>query len=87
MGILSWIAFGLIAGGVAKLILPGKDPGGCLITVAIGIIGAMLGGIIGTRILGFGTVTGFNGRSLMIAILGSIVLLLIYRILVGSERR
>lgn len=87
MGILSWIVFGLIAGGVAKLILPGKDPGGCLITVAIGILGAMLGGVIGTRVFGFGTVTGFNGRSLVIAILGSIVLLLLYRLLVGNKRR
>lgn len=87
MGILSWIAFGLIAGGIAKLILPGKDPGGCLITIAIGIVGAMLGGIIGTRVLGFGTVTGFNTRSLLIAVLGSVVLLLLYRMLVGGKRR
>lgn len=87
MGILSWILFGLIAGGIAKLILPGKDPGGCLITIAIGIIGAMLGGLIGTRMLGFGTVTGFNVRSLLIAILGAVVLLLLYRLLVGGDRR
>jgi uncharacterized membrane protein YeaQ/YmgE (transglycosylase-associated protein family) len=87
MGILSWIVFGLIAGGVAKFVLPGKDPGGCLITIAIGILGAMLGGLIGTRMFGFGTVTGFNTRSLLIAILGAIVLLLLYRLLVGGERR
>ena len=87
MGLLSWILFGLIAGGIAKLILPGKDPGGCLITIAIGIIGAMLGGLIGTRMLGIGTVTGFNTRSLLIAILGSVVLLLLYRLLVGGDRR
>lgn len=87
MGMLSWILFGLIAGGVAKLILPGKDPGGCLITTAIGIVGALLGGVIGTRVLGFGTVTGFNGRSLLIAILGSVVLLLLYRLLVGPDRK
>jgi uncharacterized membrane protein YeaQ/YmgE (transglycosylase-associated protein family) len=86
MGILSWIVFGLIAGGLAKLILPGKDPGGCLITIAIGILGAMLGGFIGTRVFGFGTVTGFNIRSFAIAILGSVVLLLLYRLLVGRQR-
>jgi uncharacterized membrane protein YeaQ/YmgE (transglycosylase-associated protein family) len=87
MGILSWIVLGLIAGGLAKLILPGKDPGGCLITTAIGILGALLGGVIGTRVFGFGTVTGFNVRSLGIAILGSVVLLVIYRIAGGGRRR
>jgi uncharacterized membrane protein YeaQ/YmgE (transglycosylase-associated protein family) len=87
MGILSWIVLGLIAGGLAKLILPGKDPGGCLITTAIGILGALLGGVIGTRVLGFGTVTGFNVRSLGIAVLGSIVLLVLYRLAGGGRRR
>jgi uncharacterized membrane protein YeaQ/YmgE (transglycosylase-associated protein family) len=85
MNIAFWIVFGLIAGAVAKLIMPGKDPGGCLVTIAIGILGAMLGGFIGTEILDFGSVTGFNLRSFGIAILGSIVLLMIYRLLVGRR--
>lgn len=86
MNILSWILFGLIAGGIAKLILPGKDPGGCLVTVLIGIVGAMIGGWIGTAVFGFGTVTGFNVRSLAIAVVGSIVLLLFYRMFLGKRR-
>ena len=86
MNIATWIVFGLIAGALAKLIMPGKDPGGCLVTIAIGILGAMLGGFIGTEILNFGSVTGFNLRSIGIAILGSVVLLGIYRLVVGRRR-
>ncbi len=82
MGIIAWILFGLIAGALAKLIMPGKDPGGCLVTVAIGIAGALIGGYIGSTVFAFGKVTGFNIRSFLIAILGSIVLLFIYRLLV-----
>jgi len=78
MGIISWILLGLLAGGIAKLLMPGRDPGGCLITILLGIVGAAVGGWIGTA-LGFGTVTAFDARSLGIAILGSLVLLLIYR--------
>lgn len=78
MGFISWIILGLIAGAIAKLLLPGKDPGGFIITIIIGIIGAIIGGYLST-ILGFGTVSGVNFGSIIIAILGSIVLLLIYR--------
>jgi uncharacterized membrane protein YeaQ/YmgE (transglycosylase-associated protein family) len=85
MGILAWIVFGLIAGGIAKFIMPGKDPGGCLGTVVIGILGAVIGGFVGTQVLNIGSVTGFNLRSLGIAILGAIILLLLYRLLL--ERR
>lgn len=80
MGLLSWILFGLIAGALAKLLIPGKDPGGCIITVIIGIVGALLGGFIATW-LGFGGISGFDLRSLLIAIVGSILLLIIYRAL------
>jgi uncharacterized membrane protein YeaQ/YmgE (transglycosylase-associated protein family) len=82
MGVLSWIVFGLIAGALAKLIMPGKDPGGCLVTMVIGILGALLGGFLGTEVFDFGEVTGFDVRSLLIAILGSIIILLIYRLVV-----
>jgi uncharacterized membrane protein YeaQ/YmgE (transglycosylase-associated protein family) len=78
MGFISWIILGLVAGAIAKLLLPGKDPGGFIITIIIGVIGAIIGGYIST-ILGFGTVTGVNFGSIIIAILGAIVLLLIYR--------
>lgn len=87
MNILTWIILGLIAGALAKLIMPGKDPGGCLVTTGIGILGAMIGGFIGTEVFDFGTVTGFNLRSLLIAILGAILLLTVYRLLFGSKNR
>jgi len=82
MGVLSWIVFGLIAGALAKLIMPGKDPGGCLVTMVIGILGALLGGFLGTEVFDFGEVTGFDARSLLIAILGSVIILLVYRLVV-----
>ena len=81
MGILSWIIFGLIAGILAKFFMPGKDPGGFIVTILIGIAGAIVGGFIGD-LLGFGTVTtGFNLRSFFVAIVGAMLLLLIYRFL------
>lgn len=68
--------------------MPGKDPGGCIGTIIIGILGALIGGFIGTGLLDFGTVTGFNIRSFGIAILGAIILLSIYRlVLVRRPRR
>lgn len=85
MGILAWIAFGLIAGAIAKFIMPGKDPGGCLGTAVIGILGAVIGGFIGSELLGIGSVTGFNVRSLGIAILGAIILLLLYRLFIEKR--
>jgi uncharacterized membrane protein YeaQ/YmgE (transglycosylase-associated protein family) len=85
VGILSWIFFGLIAGAVAKFIMPGKDPGGCIGTIIIGILGAVIGGFVGNEIFNFGSVTGFNLRSFGIAILGAIILLSLYRLLL--ERR
>ncbi|WP_119422157.1 GlsB/YeaQ/YmgE family stress response membrane protein [Desertibaculum subflavum] len=78
MGILSWIVMGLIAGAIAKFLMPGNDPGGFIITIIIGIVGAVLGGFIATT-LGLGDVTGFNIRSLLIAIGGSVVLLVVWR--------
>lgn len=78
MGILSWIVFGLIAGFLAKFIMPGNDPGGIIVTILIGIAGAVVGGFIGTQV-GFGNVTGFDLRSLLIAIGGALILLFAYR--------
>ena len=78
MGILSWIIFGLIAGALAKWILPGQnEPKGCVVTIILGILGAVVGGFIGTR-LGMGTVSGFNLSSFGLAVGGAIILLLIY---------
>ena len=80
MGILAWIVFGLIAGALAKFIMPGRDPGGLIVTILIGIAGAVLGGFIGSY-LGFGGVSGFDPRSLGIAIVGALVLLWLYRMM------
>ena len=80
MGIFSWIVLGLIAGVIAKLLMPGNDPGGCLVTIAIGIAGGIVGGFIGTRI-GWGAVDRFDLRSLILAVGGSMLLLVIYRLL------
>ena len=80
MGLISWIVFGLIAGAIAKFLMPGKDPGGCIITMIIGVVGAVLGGFIATT-LGFGGISGFDWRSLLIAILGALLLLLLWRLI------
>jgi uncharacterized membrane protein YeaQ/YmgE (transglycosylase-associated protein family) len=78
MGILSWILFGIIAGALAKFLMPGKDPGGFWVTAIIGIAGAIIGGMLGTQ-LGFGAVSGFDFRSFAVAIIGSLILLFGYR--------
>ena len=78
MSWIIWIVLGLVAGIIAKLLMPGRDPGGFIITIILGIVGAVVGGFISTR-LGFGDVTGFNLPSIVIAVLGSLVLLFIYR--------
>jgi uncharacterized membrane protein YeaQ/YmgE (transglycosylase-associated protein family) len=78
MGILSWIVLGLIAGVLAKFLLPGDDPGGLIITVLLGIGGAFVGGWIGTR-LGIASFNGFTWQGLGVATAGAVVLLLLYR--------
>ncbi|OIN05538.1 GlsB/YeaQ/YmgE family stress response membrane protein [Oceanisphaera psychrotolerans] len=80
MGILSWIVFGLLAGMLAKWLMPGRDGGGIIMTMLLGIAGAFVGGWIGTR-LGFGSVTGFNLGSFFTAIIGALALLFVYRLL------
>ena len=85
MGLIAWIILGLIAGAVAKWVMPGPDPGGCIVTILIGVVGALLGGFLST-LLGFGGLTGqLDWRSLIIAILGAIVLLAIWRMLRGRR--
>ena len=85
MGIISWIIFGAIAGYLAKLIMPGRDPGGFIITILLGIGGAVVGGAIGTT-LGLGEVSGFNLGSFTVAVGGAIVLLLVYRFIKSQGR-
>jgi uncharacterized membrane protein YeaQ/YmgE (transglycosylase-associated protein family) len=71
---------GLIVGLVAKLIMPGKDPGGFILTILLGIAGAFVGGFIGS-LLGLGTFTGFNLGSFLLAVAGALVLLIAYRMI------
>ena len=80
MGFFAWIGFGFVAGAIAKFLMPGKDPGGFIVTILIGIGGALVGGYVGTK-LGFGTVTGFDTGSFITAIAGSVALLLLYRLI------
>lgn len=91
MGILAFIIFGLIAGAVAQMLMPGPDPGGrgfkgIAITVGIGILGSFVGGLIGS-VLGFGGVTGFNPGSFAIAILGAILFLAAWRAIAKNGSR
>ena len=78
MGIIAWIVLGVIAGAIAKAIMPGRDPGGILVTMLIGIVGAFLGGFLGSAITGTG-LTGFSLWSIVLAVLGALLLLWIYR--------
>jgi len=82
MGILSWIVLGLIAGALAKWIMPGDDPGGIIVTIIIGIVGGIIGGAVGSA-LGFGSVSGFNITSVLLAVGGAVVLLIGYRAIKG----
>jgi uncharacterized membrane protein YeaQ/YmgE (transglycosylase-associated protein family) len=82
MGILSWIVFGLVVGIIAKLLMPGRDPGGFIVTILLGIAGALLGGFIG-RAMGF---YGPNQPAgWLMSIGGAIVLLLLYRLVAGRR--
>jgi uncharacterized membrane protein YeaQ/YmgE (transglycosylase-associated protein family) len=84
MGILSWIVVGLIAGLLAKLVLPGDDPGGLIVTTLVGIAGAFIGGFV-VGVLGGAGVTGLNIWSILVATLGAVILLAIYRLFAGGR--
>ena len=82
MGILGWILFGLIVGALAKLVMPGRDPGGIIVTMLLGIAGAVLGGFVGRAmgLYGEGEAAGF-----VMSFIGAVVLLLLYRMFVGRR--
>ncbi len=80
MGILAWILVGLVAGVLAKIAMPGPDPGGIILTIVIGIVGAVIGGFVVNNLLGGPNVSGFNLTSILVATLGSIILLALYRL-------
>jgi uncharacterized membrane protein YeaQ/YmgE (transglycosylase-associated protein family) len=83
MGILGWIIFGLIVGIVAKVLMPGRDPGGFIVTIILGIVGAVVGGFLGRAVGWYGPndPVGF-----VMAVLGAIVLLVLYRVTLGRAR-
>ncbi|MFV0414909.1 MAG: GlsB/YeaQ/YmgE family stress response membrane protein [Chthoniobacterales bacterium] len=85
MGYLSWILLGLVAGALAKFIMPGRDPGGIIVTILIGIAGAFTGGFLG-QFIGLGTPSSFDLGGIIIATAGAIVLLILYRIIRGLKR-
>ena len=84
MGIITWIIVGLIAGALGKLIMPGDDPGGIIVTIILGIVGAFVGGFV-FNLFGGAGVTGFNLGSIIVATIGAIILLAIYRAVAGGR--
>jgi uncharacterized membrane protein YeaQ/YmgE (transglycosylase-associated protein family) len=87
MGIIAWIIIGLLAGIIAKALVPGKDPGGIIITMLLGVVGGLLGGFLGKVIFGVDSIDGFFDLSTWIAaVVGSVIVLLIYRAVSGRSR-
>ena len=94
MGIIAYIILGLIAGLIAKAIMPGKDPGGLIITTLLGIVGSIIGGFIGGALLGYGRVDTMGDvsrpgflMSLVLAVVGAIIVLAVYRLIRGRSMR
>jgi len=87
VSILAWILFGLLAGAVAKLATPGNHPRGCIVTVAVGIAGAVLGGFAGNVLFGQRVGWSFSLRPFLVAVVGAIVVLLVLQALEGHHRR
>ncbi|RDG34719.1 GlsB/YeaQ/YmgE family stress response membrane protein [Streptomyces corynorhini] len=86
MGIIAWIILGLLAGAIAKFLLPGKDPGGILLTMVLGVVGALLGGFLGKAIFNVDPMNGFFDVSTWIAaIAGSLIILIGYRLITGRR--
>ena len=87
MGIIGWIILGLVAGAIAKAILPGTQGGGWIITLILGVVGALLGGFIGSAVFGIGLEGFFSIQTWLLAIGGAIVVLLIYGLVTRGTRR
>ncbi|GAA2152738.1 GlsB/YeaQ/YmgE family stress response membrane protein [Kitasatospora kazusensis] len=87
MGVVAWILIGLLAGAVAKALMPGRDPGGVIVTMLIGIAGGLLGGWLGKVIFGVHSLNGFFHLSTWIAaVVGSLLVLILVRALSGGRR-
>ena len=87
MSIIGWIVLGLIAGAIAKAILPGRQGGGWIATLVLGVVGALLGGFIGSAVFGIGLEGFFSIQTWLLAIGGAIVVLLIYGLITRGSRR
>jgi uncharacterized membrane protein YeaQ/YmgE (transglycosylase-associated protein family) len=82
-GIIGWIVIGGLAGAIAKLLMPGRDPGGCIVTVLLGIAGALIAGYIGHAVGWYDT---GEGAGFVAAIVGALILLILYRVVAGRRR-
>jgi uncharacterized membrane protein YeaQ/YmgE (transglycosylase-associated protein family) len=85
MGWLIWIVLGLVAGIIAKFLMPGRDPGGFFVTILLGIVGALVGGFLAGTVLGVADVTGLNLESIIVAIVGAVILIAIVRAFTSSR--
>ena len=83
MSIIGWILFGLIVGALAKLVMPGRDPGGIIVTMLLGIAGALIGGFLGRSLGWYGP---NDGAGFLMSLVGAIVLLVLYRMVAGRQR-
>jgi uncharacterized membrane protein YeaQ/YmgE (transglycosylase-associated protein family) len=83
-GVIGWIIFGLIVGALAKLLMPGRDPGGIIVTMALGIAGALLGGFLGRALGWYGE---NDGAGFLMSLAGAVLLLWVYRMMVGRRQR
>jgi len=86
MGILGWIVLGLIAGAIAKLILPGRQGGGWIVTLLLGVVGALLGGWLGSVLFDVSLEDFWSLQTWLLAIAGSIIVLLIWGLIFGRRR-
>ena len=91
MGFIAYIIIGLVAGLLAKAIMPGRDPGGAIITILLGIVGSIIGGFIGSALLGYGRAGDVNRpgffMSLVLATVGAVIVLAVYRLITGRSLR
>ncbi len=83
-GVIGWIVFGLIVGAIAKLLMPGRDPGGIIVTMLLGIAGALLGGFVGRALGWYGP---NDGAGFVMSLLGAVLLLVLYRMMIGGRAR